>query len=70
VTRRNDPWFRDLDDAANFNDGQAWSDMDIAELKNAIECGATIAAAAEILGRSIEEVADKAKELGFSTTRH
>jgi hypothetical protein len=44
--------------------------MDIAELRNAIECGDTITKAADILCRSVDEVADKARELGFSTTRH
>ena len=70
VTGRDNTWLGDLRDAASVNDGEPWSDMDIAELKNAIEYGETIAEAAEFLCRSTEEVAIKAKDLGLSTTRH
>ncbi len=55
---------------AKINDGKPWSEMDVIDLRIAISLGETIKQAADFLGRSDEDVAAKAKELGLSTTRH
>jgi hypothetical protein len=59
-----------LRDRGNINDGMPWSEKDVFDLRSAISLGETIEQAADFLGRSDEEVAAKAKELGLSTTRH
>jgi hypothetical protein len=51
----------------DINDGADWTDMDIEDLKAAIEGGATIEEAAEFLCRadSVDDVARKCEELGL-----
>jgi hypothetical protein len=49
----------------NVNTGKEWSETDLLELENALGCGATIAHAANFLGRSLEEVASKVEALGL-----
>lgn len=51
----------------DLNDGRPWSEMDIADLKNAIADGATLAETARFLCRSgsLYDVAMKAKALGL-----
>jgi hypothetical protein len=46
-------------------DGADWTEMDIEDLKTAIEGGATIEEAAELLCLSIEDIALKCAELGL-----
>jgi hypothetical protein len=48
-------------------DGAEWTEMDIEDLKAAIEGGATIEEAAEFLCRAdgVDDVARKCKELGL-----
>jgi hypothetical protein len=49
-------------------DGAKWTEMDIEDLKAAIEGGATIQQAAEFLCRadSVDDVARKCEELGLT----
>jgi hypothetical protein len=49
-------------------DGAEWTEMDIEDLKAAIEGGATIQQAAEFLCRadSVDDVARKCEELGLT----
>ena len=51
----------------DINDGADWTDMDIEDLKAAIEGGATIEQAAQFLCRadSVDDVASKCEELGL-----
>jgi hypothetical protein len=57
-------------DRLNINDGKEWSEMDIANLKNHVAQGASLAETSEFLCRSDEfEVARKAKELGLTWQR-
>ncbi len=57
-------------DRADARDEEPWSEMDVVELRSAISFGQTIEEAAHFLGRSREDVAAKANQLGLSTTRH
>jgi hypothetical protein len=56
-----------MPDAKDLNDGKEWSDMDLQDLRGAIEAGDTIEEAARFLCRStnVAEVAAKARELGL-----
>jgi hypothetical protein len=51
-------------------DGADWTEMDIEDLRAAIECGATIQEAADLLCRSdsVDDVARKCEELGLKPT--
>jgi hypothetical protein len=51
----------------DLNDGKAWSQMDLDDLKSAVIYGRTLEQTAEFLCRSgtPEDVAAKAKELGL-----
>jgi hypothetical protein len=56
---------------ADIYDGAAWTEMDIDDLKAAIESGSSVEDAAEFLCRSgsIDDVARKARELGLQPKR-
>jgi hypothetical protein len=53
-------------------DEEAWTEMDIEDLRAAIEGGATIEQAADLLCRAdgVEEVARKCAELGLKPKAH
>ena len=47
------------------NSGEPWSELDIADLTHSLAYGNTIADAASLLCRDVDEVRKKAKELGL-----
>ena len=47
------------------NSGEPWSELDIADLTHSLAYGNTIADAASLLCRDMDEVRKKAKELGL-----
>jgi hypothetical protein len=47
------------------NSDEPWSEMDIADLTHSLAYGNTIADAASLLCRDVDEVRKKAKELGL-----
>jgi hypothetical protein len=58
-----------MPDVKDLNDGKEWSDVDIEDLRRALEHGTSIEDAAQFLHRAtaIAEVAHKALELGLKT---
>ncbi len=54
----------------DFNGSRYWSDLDIADLYLTIGAGETIEGAARFLSRvdSVNEVADKARQLGLEVS--
>ena len=46
-------------------DDKPWSTMDLVDLHHAIEKGETIEQTAAVLGRRVEDVLNKAEELGL-----
>ena len=51
------------------NSGEPWSELDIADLTHSLAYGNTIADAASLLCRDVDEVRKKAKELGLKSTQ-
>ena len=53
----------------NVNDGKAWSELDIADLKSCAERGITLEGAATVLGRDVLDVAQMAEKLRLTLQR-
>jgi hypothetical protein len=49
----------------NLNEGKAWSEMDLVDLRNSLKHGRSVAEIAEFLCRSEQEVQEKIAELGL-----
>jgi hypothetical protein len=47
------------------NSGEPWSEMDISDLTNEVAHGRTVEEAAGFLGRDVDEVREKMKQLGL-----
>ena len=52
-----------MNDRPNLNDGKPWSEMDLADLRNAIAFGRSVEDIADFLCRSENEVREKIAEL-------
>jgi hypothetical protein len=51
-----------------LNEGEPWSQVDLSDLRASFEFGDSVEQAAELLGRSVDEVAAKLRELDLSNT--
>lgn len=67
ATRTLLPRFTEMDGDRDLNDGKPWSDMDVEDLRRAVESNWTIEDAARLLCRetAVSEVEAKALELGL-----
>jgi hypothetical protein len=50
------------------NQGEPWSQVDLSDLRASLEFGDSVEQAAELLRRSVDEVAAKLRELDLSST--
>jgi hypothetical protein len=53
----------------NLNEGKAWSEMDLFDLRNSLALGRSVAYIADFLCRGEEEVREKIAELGVVADR-
>lgn len=58
-----------MSETDNLNVGKEWSEMDIFDLKNAVDQGSSITDIADFLMRSESEVREKMVELGLSDAK-